>query len=50
MLLPLFFVFSPKIFSKSFGSSEISSTFASAFGKKVLLKKRSLKDLHKTDK
>ena len=50
MLLPQFFVFSPKIFSKSFGSSEISSTFASAFGKKVLLKKRSLKDLHKTDK
>ena len=40
----------PKIFRKSFGSSEISSTFASAFEREAHEKKRSLKDLHKTDK
>ena len=50
MLLLQFFVFSSKIFSKSFGGSEISSTFASAFEREAHEKKRSLNDLHKTDK
>jgi len=40
----------PKISRKSFGGSENSSTFASAFEREAPKKKRSLKDLHKTDK
>ena len=40
----------PKIFRKSFVGSENSSTFASAFEREAHEKKRSLKDLHKTDK
>ena len=40
----------PKIFRKSFVGSENSSTFASAFEREAHKKKRSLNDLHKTDK